>query len=325
MQLVEEGIVEIPEERDPPMRIVKDWKRPEERIAAGRDPTKYVVSPISGELIPINEMSEHMRISLIDPKYKVQKERMFAKIRETTLAQDDEISRNIVGLARTRPDIFGTTEEEVSNAVKAEIEKKKEEPKQVIWDGHTCSIVRTANQAISQNSNADDQTDAANNVSNLPLPQAPAPLKPGLPSPPMVNMIPRPPGSQFMPLGAPQLFVPLLMCQPGMPMVPPPPMPQGMLPPSPLEEPPLSEEPESKRQKLDESVLIPEEQFLAQHSGPARINVSLPNIDEGNLTGQVLEITVESLSETIGSLKEKISREIQLPTNKQKLSEKQVF
>ncbi|MCD7470086.1 hypothetical protein HAX54_009663, partial [Datura stramonium] len=47
------------------------------------------------------------------------------------------ISRNIVGLARTRPDIFGTTEEEVSNAVKAEIEKKMEEPKQVIWDGHT--------------------------------------------------------------------------------------------------------------------------------------------------------------------------------------------
>ena len=55
---------------------------------------------------------------------------MFAKIRETTLAADDEISRNIVGLARTRPDIFGTTEEEVSNAVKAEIEKiNDEQPK----------------------------------------------------------------------------------------------------------------------------------------------------------------------------------------------------
>jgi splicing factor 3A subunit 1 len=40
-----------------------------------------------------------MRISLIDPKYKEQKERMLAKIKETTLAPDDEISRNIVGLA----------------------------------------------------------------------------------------------------------------------------------------------------------------------------------------------------------------------------------
>ncbi|CAN4110484.1 unnamed protein product [Withania somnifera] len=320
---------------------------------------------------------------------------MFAKIKETTLAQDDEISRNIVGLARTRPDIFGTTEEEVSNAVKAEIEKKKEEPKQVIWDGHTGSIGRTANQAMSQN-NADDQNDDAR---NLPGPQVPPPPRPGFPSvrplppppglvlniprppntvqyptpgaapppprPPMVNMIPQvrpppppmqqmpgqqnlmvnhppmspsmamnshslpippPPGSQFTTLGAPRPFVPHPMSQPGMSMVPPPPMPQGMPPPPPPEEaPPLPEEPEPKRQKLDESVLIPEDQFLAQHSGPARINVSVPNTDEGNLKGQVLEITVQSLSETIASLKEKISGEIQLPANKQKLSGKAGF
>ncbi|GMQ00167.1 hypothetical protein CsSME_00047371 [Camellia sinensis var. sinensis] len=394
------------EEQEPPMRIVKNWKRPEDRIPVERDPTKYVVSPITGELIPINEMSEHMRISLIDPKYKEQKERMFAKIRETTLAQDDEISRNIVGLARTRPDIFGTTEEEVSNAVKAEIEKKKDEqPKQVIWDGHTGSIGRTASQAMSQNANGEDQNDTANNDSrNLPGPAAPPPPKPGvplvrpLPPPPglalnlprlppnavqystptssgmlapppprpPVNMIPSvrppppmqlmpgqqslflnhpppmppisvnpppsipvppPPGSQFTPLSAPRPFVPLSIHQPGMHMVPPPPLPQGMPPPPPPEEapPPLPEEPEPKRQRLDDSVLIPKDQFLAQHQGPVRIAVSVPNVDEGNLKGQVLEITVQSLTETVGSLKEKIAGEIQLPSNKQKLSGKAGF
>ncbi|KAI7998818.1 putative splicing factor 3A subunit 1 [Camellia lanceoleosa] len=394
------------EEQEPPMRIVKNWKRPEDRIPVERDPTKYVVSPITGELIPINEMSEHMRISLIDPKYKEQKERMFAKIRETTLAQDDEISRNIVGLARTRPDIFGTTEEEVSNAVKAEIEKKKDEqPKQVIWDGHTGSIGRTASQAMSQNANGEDQNDAANSDSrNLPGPAAPPPPKPGVPlvrplppppglalnlprlppnavqystptssgmlvpppprppvnlipsvrPPPMQLMpgqqslylnrpppmppsisvnpppsipVPPPPGSQFTPLSAPRPFVPLSVHQPGMHMVPPPPLPQGMPPPPPPEEapPPLPEEPEPKRQRLDDSVLIPEEQFLAQHQGPVRIAVSVPNVDEGNLKGQVLEITVQSLTETVGSLKEKIAGEIQLPSNKQKLSGKAGF
>ncbi|KAL2524697.1 putative splicing factor 3A subunit 1 [Abeliophyllum distichum] len=392
------------EEQEPPMRIVKNWKRPEERIPAERDPTKYGVSPITGELIPINEMSEHMRISLIDPKYKEQKERMFAKIRETTLAADDEISRNIVGLARTRPDIFGTTEEEVSNAVKAEIEKKKDEqPKQVIWDGHTGSIGRTASQAMSQSVAGEDQNDAINNdARNLPGP-APPPPRPGMPSVrplppppglvlniprppttiqypttsnagviapppprmPVVNMIPSvrpppppmpmmhgqhlmvnrspmppsmplnspgipvppPPGSQFTPLGGPRPYVPHPMSQPGMHMVPPPPMPQGMPPPPPPEEapPPLPEEPEPKRQKLDDSMLIPEEQFLAQHLGPACINISVPNVDEGNLKGKVLEITVQSLSETVGSLKEKIAGEIQLPANKQKLSGKAGF
>ncbi|XP_048423723.1 probable splicing factor 3A subunit 1 [Pyrus x bretschneideri] len=418
MQLVEEGLRTarleenddekrnenmVTEDPEPPMRIVKNWKRPEDRIPAERDPTKYVISPITGELIPINEMSEHMRISLIDPKYKEQKERMFAKIRETTLAQDDEISRNIVGLARTRPDIFGTTEEEVSNAVKAEIEKKKDEqPKQVIWDGHTGSIGRTANQAMSQNINGEDQNDGLNNdARNLPGPAAPppkpgvpsirplppppglalnlprppntvqysAPTSGGLPAPPprppvvqyqsirppgppmpmssgqqplMLNRpppmhpsmsmnapaisVPPPPGSQFTPMQVPRPYMPLPVPPPTMQMMPPPPLPQGMPPPPPEEAPPpLPEEPEPKRQKLDDSMLIPEDQFLAQHPGPVRITVSVPNVDEGNLKGQLLEISVQSLSETVGSLKEKISGEIQLPANKQKLSGKPGF
>ncbi|KAF5749892.1 splicing factor 3A subunit 1 [Tripterygium wilfordii] len=417
VQLVEEGMkaasleesdgekkVKANEEPEPPMRIVKNWKRPEERIPAERDPTKFTVSPITGELIPINEMSEHMRISLIDPKYKEQKERMFAKIRETTLAQDDEIAKNIVGLARTRPDIFGTTEEEVSNAVKAEIEKKKDEqPKQVIWDGHTGSIGRTANQAMSQNINGEDQNDVSNNDGRfLPGPTAPPP-RPGLPSirplppppglalnlprppnavqysapnsgaypvppprPPGMPMmtsippqqpplptgqqpmmmhrppqmhhppmsmnapsipVPPPPGSQFTPIPVPRPFAPMPVPPPTMHMMPPPPPPQGMPPPPPPDDapPPLPDEPEPKRQKLDDSMLIPEDQFLAQHPGHVRINVSVPNVDEGNLKGQVLEITMQSLSETVGSLKEKISGEIQLPANKQKLSGKAGF
>ncbi|KAJ7980335.1 Splicing factor 3A subunit [Quillaja saponaria] len=423
-QLVEEGMraasledhddekkneMKVSEEPEPPMRIVKNWKRPEERIPAERDPTKFGVSPITGELIPINEMSEHMRISLIDPKYKEQKERMFSKIRETTLAQDDEISRNIVGLARTRPDIFGTTEEEVSNAVKAEIEKKKDEqPKQVIWDGHTGSIGRTANQAMSQNIGGEDQNNVVNMEGrNLPGPAAPPP-RPGVPSirplppppglalnlprvppntvqysaassdglpvpppmarPPVMPMIPSirstqppmpltsgqqsmlmnrpppmppsfsvngpgmpvppPPGSQFTHVSVPRSFAPLPGPPPSMPMMPPPPLPQGVPPPPPPPEeapPPLPEEPEPKRQKLDDSMLIPEDQFLAQHPGPVRITVSVPNVDEGNLRGQLLEITVQALSETVGSLKEKIAGEIQLPANKQKLSGKPGF
>ncbi|KAL6174947.1 hypothetical protein ACLB2K_051592 [Fragaria x ananassa] len=97
-------------------------------------------------------------------------------------------------------------------------------------------------------------------------------------------------------------------------MTPPLPLPQAR-PPT-----PPHPEPKPKRQKLDNSMLIPEAEFLAQHPGPVCINISVPNVDEGNLKGQLLEITVQSLSETVGGLKEKISREIQLPANKQKLS-----
>ncbi|GJN06242.1 hypothetical protein PR202_ga23950 [Eleusine coracana subsp. coracana] len=396
MQLVEEGMraarleenegaqqVKVSGDEEPPMRIVKNYKRPEERIPAERDPTKFVVSPITGELIPISEMEEHMRISLIDPKYKEQKERMLAKIKETTLAPDDEISRNIVGLARTRPDIFGTTEEEVSNAVKAEIEKKKDEqPKQVIWDGHSGSIGWTATQALSQG--GDEQADASN-VDGRPIP-GPAPLiRPGmqLPRPPQplpLSNVPRfvPPNvqqyshmpgvSQMMPHmhpppqqmpGQPQMYrmpgqmvhVPTnippppgqthFMTGPPRPYHMPPPQhmppminpvgipqpPAPPLPPQPPaeEQPPPPDEPEPKRQKSDDASLIPVEQFLAQHPGPARISVSVPNLDEGNLRGQVLEIPVQSLLDTVGSLKEQIAGELQLPANKQKLSVRTSF
>ncbi len=42
------------------------------------------MSPITGELVPIDQMAEHMRISLIDPKWKDQREIMLSKIKETT-------------------------------------------------------------------------------------------------------------------------------------------------------------------------------------------------------------------------------------------------
>ncbi|KAI3800110.1 hypothetical protein L1987_35419 [Smallanthus sonchifolius] len=194
--------------------ILKRYKRLGERIA---EAAIAVVSPITGELIPVHEMSQHMRISVNDPKYKEQKERLFGKIRETTLAQDDEISRSIVGLARTRPDIFGTTEEEFSNAVKADIQSK---------NGVLGFYGRTATQAMS------------------------------------------------------------------------------------------AQEPEPKRQWLDDSLLVPEDQFLAQHPGPVCISVWVPEKEK------MLEISVEPLSESVSSLKEKIAGEIEVPANKQKLSGK---
>lgn len=89
---------------------------------------------------------------------------------------------------------------------------------------------------------------------------------------------------------------------------------------------PLPDEPEPKRHRVDASTrLIPEDHFLAQHPGPGRIVVSVPNADEGNLKGQLLVILIGSLSETIGSLKEKIAGEVELPLNKFKLTWRAAF
>nr|XP_011464163.1 PREDICTED: probable splicing factor 3A subunit 1 [Fragaria vesca subsp. vesca] len=275
MQLVEEGM-EVTEVEHPPMRIVKNWKRPEERMILSSAERDMTISPITGELVPNSEMSEHMRISLIDPRYKEQKERMFAKIRETSLvlAQDEEISRNIVNLARTRPDIFGSTEEEVSSAVKAAIENK--EKQQVICDDHAGRIGHVANHAMSQYTNGKDNNGGVNNAAvNLAvnLPFVPAYTV----QYPCTNSIGLP--VQFPLLGPtiPTMFMPAA----SIPVPPPPvtdfttmqmayiPPPTDMTPPQPLPQArpptPPHPEPKPKRQKLDNSMLIPEAEFLAQH------------------------------------------------------------
>lgn len=79
----------------------------EECRPGGAADAGMVVSPITGELVPLAEMAEHMRISLIDPQWRTQREAMLSKIRETTQAGDDEITRNLVDLAGHRPDVFG--------------------------------------------------------------------------------------------------------------------------------------------------------------------------------------------------------------------------
>ncbi|KAG7547443.1 SWAP/Surp, partial [Arabidopsis suecica] len=78
--------------------------------------------------------------------------------------------------------------------------------------------------------------------------------------------------------------------------------------------------PPQKRPELDESALgplEPEDQFLAQHQGLSSTNIirviCVPD-------GGVIKITVQSLSENVASLKEKIAEVVQIPANKHMLS-----
>ena len=96
------------------IKVVRNYQRPDPKAATARlangqvyDPTRFAVSPITGELVAVEDMAEHMRVSLIDPRWKEQKEAMMSKLRDSAKANDDEIARNLMGLARTRPDIFG--------------------------------------------------------------------------------------------------------------------------------------------------------------------------------------------------------------------------
>eukprot|EP01080_Neovahlkampfia_damariscottae_P007770 gene7770-12240_t len=51
--------------------------------------------PKTGELIPMNQLNEHLRVQLINPKWSEQKERENEKFKTTNIAKDDELKRYI--------------------------------------------------------------------------------------------------------------------------------------------------------------------------------------------------------------------------------------
>lgn len=74
--------------------------------------------PLTGEMIPADQMPDHMRILLMDPRYKTQREKALEKAKSENHFFDD-IERNLGAFAAMRPDLFGTIEEEIEVAAEA--------------------------------------------------------------------------------------------------------------------------------------------------------------------------------------------------------------
>lgn len=97
---------------------------------------------MNGESVPIDRMSEHMRVSLLDPKWKEQKQMQDERRRESSFAVGEEITSSLQSLAKKRDDIFETArkEEEEQTAKKAE--------NVVQWSGHTASAERAMREQV---------------------------------------------------------------------------------------------------------------------------------------------------------------------------------
>jgi len=307
---------------EPSMKIVRNYKKPEQiaaeakaKASGGVDATKFAVSPITGELIAVDQMAEHMRISLIDPKWKVQKEAMLAKLRDSTMANDEEVATNVLMLARTRPDIFGTTDEEVSTAIKESIESKKK---------------------LGSGAGATTETAGGSGLPSAPIPPPPPPARTAVPAPPAAPMMPPavppavPPPTAAGPALKPAPTVPmpppvstLRPLGPGI-AAPPPPVAAPVAPPAPppVAPPEDDDEPGTKKRKVGEMELDSEEDFLAANGGSGVIKVTFPSVDgDDNLNGQTVDLNVDSLSTPVSELKKLIKEAAGgLAANKQKIS-----
>lgn len=89
-------------------------------------------------------MAEHVRVELLDPRYREKREALQAKERESNLVQGDLVAENLKKMSNFRSDIFGSGragEATLSQKLEFEAEKQKQAAKsKVIWDGTVGSV-----------------------------------------------------------------------------------------------------------------------------------------------------------------------------------------
>lgn len=118
--------------------------------------------------IPIDELEEHMRIELLDPKWKEHRDNLEArKAQASELQRGANVSSSLKGLARARVDIFGAeADEERRKREEEEQREKRKEREKVVWDGHTASKANTLDK-FSTNVNFDEQIAAIHRAKGL--------------------------------------------------------------------------------------------------------------------------------------------------------------
>ena len=123
---------------------------------------------ICGQQVPVNELQEHMRIELLDPRWKSQRDALEArKAQASELQRGANVVSSLKNLARTRTDIFGAEADEERRKIEEEEERRKRrEREKVVWDGHTATKANTLDK-YSTNVNFDEQIAAIHRAKGL--------------------------------------------------------------------------------------------------------------------------------------------------------------
>jgi len=118
--------------QDPEMKVRKDYVR--HRKAS----TQRIMQrcPITGQLIPAEEMSHHLKVLLLDPKWKHQKDALVERARKESAFADD-VEANLAGFVAKRPDLFGSVDEQIQEAAEAGAEASAREAGADAGPAHT--------------------------------------------------------------------------------------------------------------------------------------------------------------------------------------------
>ncbi|KAK7933855.1 hypothetical protein WMY93_004751 [Mugilogobius chulae] len=320
-------------------------------------PDEYLISPITGEKIPASKMQEHMRIGLLDPRWREQRDRSIRdrQTEDEVFAPGLDIESSLKQLAERRTDIFGAEETAIGKKIGEEEIQKPEE--KVTWDGHSGSMARTQ-QAAQANITLQEQIEAIHKAKGLvgeddtkekigpskpseihhqpPISatsaalQKPSPVAVSRPPPvpppvrttllSAVPVIPRPPVAPVVRLAPGQVItqMPPMIPAPRINVVPMPPAAPHLMAPRP---PPM----------VVPAAFVPAPPVPQPPApappGPVGVKVQVPNMQdktEWKLNGQVLNFTVH-ITDQVSVIKAKIHEATGMPAGKQKLQYEGIF
>ncbi|GLB35327.1 putative pre-mRNA splicing factor PRP21 like protein [Lyophyllum shimeji] len=326
-----------------PMKIRTDYVPKLDKKGAK---TAMTTCTICGQQIAVDELDEHMRIELLDPRWKDQRNALEArKAQASELQRGANVVASLKNLASARVDIFGAeADEERRKREEAELREKRKEREKVVWDGHTASKANTLDK-FSTNVNFDEQIAAIHRAKGLG-PQDANAIGPGIgPAavPPPLTTLPPAPAS--LPALLKQLQPAVLTKPRRSHRAHNQPQPFGYSPPAPgmhpsrmaalaaangqlqaqagqvrsaeeMMEGVADDIPPAKRQrvaKLPGGQLYPEADWIAMHPHPISLRIQLPldtTKPEWKLDGSVVTIPDLPLDLLVSTLRDRILRHI---------------
>lgn len=338
-------VVDEGDEEEAGLKVVTDYQP---RIQSNTARPLQVIDPVTGLSLAPEKVEEHMRIQLLDPRWREEQRRFQEKQKETGYAEGSSIADSLKVFARKRGDIFGQSLGQGEGSAQAiaqlehEEQKRSEEQSRVQWDGSHTTVMSTQRLKDEMAANISTVSTSAASASASSAPvigpaAAPPPPQLTLPGsfgkgmaapPPAPRPVPVP--LSIHPVPPPHVApVPILPTLPVIPMsysMPPPPppmptlppfagaavptMPPGFVPPAAVPGPStdMDEENKAKRPRVVPDLLSAED-FAAAHPEPVSFTVAMPNEPAFNFSGQSVELTLSILA-TIKDVKEAVLQQL---------------
>ncbi|CAJ1348154.1 unnamed protein product [Effrenium voratum] len=269
--------------QEPEMKVRKDYVRQKKGSAA----RLMQRCPITGQLIAAEEMSNHLKVLLLDPKWKHQKDALVERARKESAFADD-VEANLASFVAKRPDLFGTVEEEIREAAEAGAEAAARDAGADAGPAHTM-VPPTAYEAQPKKA----LTGAAAGGGALPAPSMQA--LPGGQQGPIA-------GVSTINARLPQASLAHQSQGSGPPGIRPPGMLQGTGPMA-LADDDDDDEPNAKKPRLDDGSLVAEETWISRFPTPitfiVQVNLGADAQAAGIQPAIPIEVSVRSKVEDL--------------------------